>query len=387
MAMKHSYGGGGGTTAESEADDNSTSIFNSSYIHHLNHLKERHSHGSADNDENTYNSDILGNHLRRTASKDHAGGERFSGSNSNHTRKSSKSSSHHSRGTAKSSSRHTSTTRQASLSTQGTSRRSVEDTYLQSMNRVSRGGYFYDPNNDDQLHKYETPEERLQQQMRLSNGSRNSKRSDRSSKTSSSKGSSGTMSIPTVPKKPVSTNDPSEETIAVFGAYGVTGNYFLQQAMEAGYKVRALILPGMQMDDYANSDQLRLITGSFDEEEKVRRVVKNASYVVCLLNDCDKTLQQQKQQQNATTVSSKLDNLENMPPVLYDNATGSNVGSSASSGSVKKSPTNSNGNYRFMQMLVPILEELDTCRVLLYQVRLAFRHLIFRNGQSGQVQQ
>ena len=86
-------------------------------------------------------------------------------------------------------------------------------------------------------------------------------------------------------KRSVSKKDPSEETIAIFGAYGVTGQYFLQRAMEAGYNIQAMILPGMEMEDVACSKSLRLITGSLNEEEKIREVVENATYVVCLLND------------------------------------------------------------------------------------------------------
>jgi hypothetical protein len=114
--------------------------------------------------------------------------------------------------------------------------------------------------------------------------------------------------------------------VALFGAYGVTGHYFLKLAMEAGYHVRALILPGIVLDDLQDNENLTLVTGTFDEDNKIRRVVRKAAYVVCMLNDCDNPLQK-----NPSTA----------PP----------------------------SNFSFMQRLVPIMEKCSACRVLLYQVR------------------
>ena len=92
-----------------------------------------------------------------------------------------------------------------------------------------------------------------------------------------------------------------------------------------------------------------MITGSlFDEEEKVRRVVKNASYVVCLLIDCNKTLQLKRQQEDARTGAA---NLVNIPPVLNTNDFEKDGIRSACA-----------TNFKSMQTLVPILEELDMCR-------------------------
>ncbi|KAL3918087.1 MAG: hypothetical protein SGARI_007558, partial [Bacillariaceae sp.] len=152
--------------------------------------------------------------------------------------------------------------------------------------------------------------------------------------------------------------------------------YFLQLAMEAGYNIRALMLPGMQMDEFADIDSIRLITGSFDEPSVIQRVCKNADYVVCLLNDCDKTLQEKTQQENTDTCSVDL---ENMPPVLYDtsnskrNSKGSSAESNGENPKKKKTSSNTPQNLQFMKILVPILDELDTCRVLLYQASAVAR--------------
>lgn len=116
-----------------------------------------------------------------------------------------------------------------------------------------------------------------------------------------------------------------EHTIAVFGAYGKTGHYFLQLAMEAGYNVRVLLLPGVELD-MPESDNLRVITGTFDEERKIQRVISKAAYIVCMLNDC----------------KDIVDGGESMHA----------------------------SNFEFIQRLVLTLEQSRSPRVLLYQVRI-----------------
>eukprot|EP00980_Cylindrotheca_fusiformis_P007554 scaffold1567_cov102-Cylindrotheca_fusiformis.AAC.5 len=116
----------------------------------------------------------------------------------------------------------------------------------------------------------------------------------------------------------------SDNVIALFGAYGTTGQYFLQLALEAGYRVRALVLPGIQLD-MPPSKNLTLVTGTLDEVEKIERVIHKASYIVCMLNDCGKILVEKDE----------------------------NGGGSSSLG--------------FIQRLVSILERTRSNRVLLYQ--------------------
>ena len=82
-----------------------------------------------------------------------------------------------------------------------------------------------------------------------------------------------------------SRNTASEKTIALFGVNGVTGNYFLQLAVEAGYQVRALILPGFELEDMQANPNLTLIYGTLDDDAKIHRVIRKAAYVVCMLND------------------------------------------------------------------------------------------------------
>ena len=143
-----------------------------------------------------------------------------------------------------------------------------------------------------------------------------------------------------VKKRSVSKKDPSEEIIAVFGAYGITGQYFLQRAMEAGYNVKAMILPGMEMEDVSSCQSLRLYTGTLDEVDKIQEVVKDASYVVCLLSDCDD---------------------ENFNPPV---------------GNEEEGASYDFNKLNFVHNLVPMLENSSKCRVLLYQVSITLLYAI-----------
>lgn len=116
----------------------------------------------------------------------------------------------------------------------------------------------------------------------------------------------------------------SDNVISLFGAYGTTGQHFLQVALEAGYRVRVLLLPGIELD-IPESKNLTVVTGSFDEEAKIERVLKRASYVVCMLNDC--------------------------PQIMEE-----------------KDGESSTSNYRFIQRLISLLERVRSKRVLLLQV-------------------
>lgn len=126
--------------------------------------------------------------------------------------------------------------------------------------------------------------------------------------------------------KASSTRSSCEKTIALFGANGVTGHHFLQLAVEAGYQVRALILPGFELEDMHGNPNLTLIHGTMDDEAKIHRVIRKAAYVVCMLNDCPQALEPTPAAAN--------------PP----------------------------SNYDFIQKLVPLMSECSACKVLMYQV-------------------
>jgi hypothetical protein len=233
-------------------------------------------------------------------------------------------------------------------------RDTLENNYSRAMSQMNRGDYGPGREKKQQKKSTGSKESDTRQPKRESTRSREaapapSRRSNRNGMDSDRRNSQCTVStqvsnasttkpVPIeVKKRSVSKKHPSEETIAIFGAYGVTGGYFMQRALEAGYNLRIMLLPGMELDDASASRNVRVITGSLGEIDKVRQVVKNATYVVCLLNDCDHE-----------NFNPPLGNgEEGMGPEYYDF-----------------------NNLNFMHNLVPILEDSDKCRVLLYEVSL-----------------
>ena len=97
--------------------------------------------------------------------------------------------------------------------------------------------------------------------------------------------------------------------------------------MEAGYQVRALILPGFELEDMKENPSLTLVHGTMDDQAKIHRVIRKAAYVVCMLNDIPQTL-------------------DTTPPTMV-------------------APQS---NYEFIQKLVPLMSRCSNCKVLLYQV-------------------
>jgi nucleoside-diphosphate-sugar epimerase len=72
------------------------------------------------------------------------------------------------------------------------------------------------------------------------------------------------------------------ETIALFGGTGGTGSAFLKLALEAGYKVRALVRTPSKVSVGSNEHFLTVMQGSFDDTDKVEETIKGADYVVCM---------------------------------------------------------------------------------------------------------
>jgi len=69
--------------------------------------------------------------------------------------------------------------------------------------------------------------------------------------------------------------------IAIFGATGRTGRHVVEQALAAGHDVSALVRrpDGLTLDD----DRLRLVVGSFDQQDAVERVVDGQDVVISAL--------------------------------------------------------------------------------------------------------
>ena len=70
------------------------------------------------------------------------------------------------------------------------------------------------------------------------------------------------------------------ETIALFGATGGTGKHFLPLALEAGYKVKAMVrTPSKVETKHAN---LTLIEGDFSNQDAMKKTVQGADYVISM---------------------------------------------------------------------------------------------------------
>ena len=218
-------------------------------------------------------------------------------------------------------------------------RTSLENNYSLAMSQMNRGDYGPVRSKQKKTSR-DSSSSRTKENVQLTVEQRT-----RQLQTSSTSINTITTSKPVdikVKKRSVSKKDPSEETIAVFGAYGTTGQYFLQRAMDAGYNIQAMILPGMEMEDVACSKSLKLITGYFNEAETIREVVKNATYVVCLLNDCEH---------------------EHFDPPI---------------GNEEDNAAYEFNNLNFMHNLIPILEDSQKCRVLLYEVSIGTMYRILQ---------
>lgn len=81
-------------------------------------------------------------------------------------------------------------------------------------------------------------------------------------------------------------DDPQEEdseTIALFGADGPTGHHFLRLALDAGYRIRALVPPGKQLA--GEFEDLLTVVGTLEDAAQIQQVVYSSTYVVCMLGE------------------------------------------------------------------------------------------------------
>lgn len=69
------------------------------------------------------------------------------------------------------------------------------------------------------------------------------------------------------------------ETIALFGATGMTGKKLVPLALQQGYKVKALVRTPSKVK--TNDENLTLIEGDFSNTDAVTETVGGADYVVC----------------------------------------------------------------------------------------------------------
>jgi NAD(P)H-binding len=73
------------------------------------------------------------------------------------------------------------------------------------------------------------------------------------------------------------------ETIALFGADGCTGHHFLRLALDAGYRVRALVAPSTKLE--GDFEDLYTVIGTLNDDAKVQEVVYSSTYVVSMVGE------------------------------------------------------------------------------------------------------
>jgi hypothetical protein len=112
---------------------------------------------------------------------------------------------------------------------------------------------------------------------RHSLSSHNSNSSSSSSSISSSTSSTSNSDVPSIIQ--------NDEIIALFGIHGATGSHFVKLALDAGYRVQALVPPTSSSKVTLQHSSLTLIEGTLDGKnaKALAQVVNHATYVVCLL--------------------------------------------------------------------------------------------------------
>jgi nucleoside-diphosphate-sugar epimerase len=69
------------------------------------------------------------------------------------------------------------------------------------------------------------------------------------------------------------------ETIALFGASGMTGKQLVPLALEQGYKIKALVRTPSKVQ--TKHENLTIIQGDFSNTEAIQETVAGADYVIC----------------------------------------------------------------------------------------------------------
>jgi hypothetical protein len=177
----------------------------------------------------------------------------------------------------------------------------------------------------------------------------------------------------------------THQTIALFGAGSKTATHFLRLALDAGYHVRALLIQQSSSDHHhggmgavntevaATAQALReeftdqasslhwVRADSIYEERACQRVLRGADYVVCMMNDAPMSCYVEADAAAAGSKHSK---------------TGTNKASrhrvNSASSTDRKSIARCKDRYKpiasFVQILYPLMKEVPTIQVFLYQV-------------------
>ena len=100
----------------------------------------------------------------------------------------------------------------------------------------------------------------------------------------------------------------NEITITVFGANGNLGSHFVNQALEAGFKIKAFVRTAFSYE-HSNNSKVEVIEGNATNLEDVEKAVTKTDVVVSCLGNPKKVQIMYKSHDNILTAASKQTNI------------------------------------------------------------------------------
>ncbi|MDG1100484.1 MAG: SDR family oxidoreductase [Saprospiraceae bacterium] len=97
-------------------------------------------------------------------------------------------------------------------------------------------------------------------------------------------------------------------TITVFGANGNLGSHFVNQALEAGFKIKAFVRNSSTYE-YSNNSKVEVIEGNATNIEDVEKAVTKTDVIVSCLGNPKKVQIMYKSHDNILTATSKQTNI------------------------------------------------------------------------------
>ena len=97
-------------------------------------------------------------------------------------------------------------------------------------------------------------------------------------------------------------------TITVFGANGNLGSHFVNQALEAGFKIKAFVRNSSTYE-YSNNSKVEVIVGNATNIEDIEKAVTKTDVIVSCLGNPKKVQIMYKSHDNILTATSKQTNI------------------------------------------------------------------------------
>ena len=100
----------------------------------------------------------------------------------------------------------------------------------------------------------------------------------------------------------------NEITITVFGANGNLGSHFVNQALEAGFKIKAFVRSAASYE-HSNNSKVEVIEGNATNINDVEKAVTNTDVIVSCLGNPKKSQIMFKSHDNILKVASEQTNI------------------------------------------------------------------------------